>query len=136
MELFDRIRFLAKNSKYSLASIATHLGVTPQAFNKWLKAGSQKNLWEHLPKILELFPEVRPEWLYMGQEPAFYDGTQAEPSPTIADVEILKARLAKVEAELDEERALNRKLTAKMLIDGVGDKDVATSIGKASEGHE
>ena len=136
MELFERIRYMAKAKKIPLSKVAAYIGVSQQNFNQWFKPKSQRRLWEHLPKILELFPDVRPEWLYMGQEPAFHDGTQAEPAPTLAEVEALKTRVSELEAELREADRLNRQLTAKMLIDGVGDKDVATSIGKASEGHE
>lgn len=135
MELYERIRFLAEKKGYSLAKLAKAVGFPQQTFHQWLKPGSQKNLWEHLPKILGLFPEVRPEWLYMGQEPAFHDGTQAEPAPSVAEVEALKARVSELEAELRQADRLNRQLTTKILIDGVGDQVAATNTGKVGEGH-
>ena len=116
MELFERIRYLSKKTDCSLARIAAHIGVTPQAFNKWLDVKSQRNIWEHLPKIIELFPEVRPEWLYMDQEPAFHDGTgPALPSDSVQE---LKAKLISVEAALEEERRLNRRLLERLLDEG------------------
>lgn len=48
----------------------------------------------------------------------------------------LEQEKIKLEQELAEERRLNRQLTTRLLVDGVGDKGVATNIGKASEGHE
>lgn len=42
-------------------------------------------------------------------------------------------RIRILESELAEERRLNRQLTAKLLIDGVGDKYVASNTGKTGE---
>lgn len=132
MELFERIRHLSKAKKLPLAKIAEHLGLSPQNFNQWFKPKSQRRLWEHLPKILELFPDVRPEWLYMGQEPAFRDGTEAAPGPDKERLAELEAENARLKEELAEADRLNRKLTTRLLVDGVGDKDAQTSTGKAS----
>ena len=121
MELFERIRYLSTIKGYSLAKIAVCVGVKPQAFHKWLDAKSQRNIWEHLPKILEMFPDVRPEWLYMEQGMAFKDGTGPEP-PISPEVTALQAKVAALETELREADRLNRQLTTRLLIDGVGDK--------------
>lgn len=134
MELFERIRHLSKTKKIPLAKIAEHLGLSPQNFNQWFKPKSQRRLWEHLPKILELFPDVRPEWLYMGQEPAFKDGTEAEPGPGKERLAELEAENARLKEELAEADRLNRRLAARLLVDGVGDKDARTGTGKASGG--
>lgn len=135
MELFERIRFILKKKKVSQAALGNHLGFSPQNFSTCFSPKAQRRFWEHLPKILELFPDVRPEWLYMGQEPAFKDGTEAEPGPGKERLAELEAENARLRQELDEERALNRKLTARLLVDGVGDKDARTSTGKAADGH-
>lgn len=132
MELFERIRFISRERKVSLTKIAAHVGQSQQNFHKWFDAKTQRRFWEHLPKILELFPDVRPEWLYMGQEPAFKDGTEAEPSPGKERLAELEAENARLKEELAEADRLNRKLTARLLVDGVGDKDARTSTGKAS----
>ncbi len=122
MELFERIRYLAEIKSLSLAKFARTLGFPQQTFHKWLTIQTQKHLFDHLPKILELFPDVRPEWLYMGQEPAFKDGKQAEALPTKEEVLALKEekdrRIAELEAELKEERRLNRRLTERLLDEG------------------
>lgn len=49
---------------------------------------------------------------------------------------MMQAKLEQLEAELSEERRMNRQLTAKLLIDGVGDKSAVTNTGKTAEGHE
>lgn len=132
MELFERIRYLSENKNKSLSKIAIHVGVTPQAFNKWLKLESEHNLWNHLPKILELFPDVREEWLFIGREPAFKDGTAVENQPTREEVEALKAENERLNAELNEERALNRKLTARLLVESTTDKAAVTATARAA----
>lgn len=129
MELFERVRYLAEIKGLSLARFGKMLGFPQQTFHKWLSPQTQKHLFDHLPKILELFPDVRPEWLYIGQEPAFHDGTQAENQPTRDEMEELKRENERLKSELAEADRLNRKLTARMLIDGVGDKDNCTVLG-------
>lgn len=69
MELYERIRLLAQAKSISLAKLAEYIDIYPQKFNQWLNEKSQKNLWEHLPKILDNLPDIRPEWLYYGEEP-------------------------------------------------------------------
>lgn len=130
MELFERIRYLAKNKGYSLSKIAEHLGQSQQNFNKWFNKKTQRRLWEYLPKILELFPDIRPEWLYMGQEPAFRNGTQAEVQPTRDEMEELKRENERLKSELAEADRLNRKLTARLLVEGTTDKGAATAAGQ------
>ncbi len=44
-------------------------------------------------------------------------------------------RIAALEAELHEANRLNRKLAARLLVDGVGDNAAASSTGKADDGH-
>lgn len=136
MELFERIRLISKERKVPLSRIAAHLGQSQQNFNKWFDAKTQRRFWEHLPAILELFPDVRPEWLYMGQEPAFQDGTCAERTPSKESLAALEAENAKLRQELDEERAINRKLLNRLLLDGVGDKREQTSTGEVSDGQK
>ena len=41
--------------------------------------------------------------------------------------------MQEMERELAEERRLNRQLTARLLVDGVGDKGAASSTGKTGE---
>ena len=73
MELYERIRYLAEKKGISFAKLAKEIGIPQQTFHQWLKPGSQRNIWEHLPKLLEIFSDVRPAWLYMGELPVFWD---------------------------------------------------------------
>lgn len=69
MQLYERIRLLAQTKSIPLSKIAEYIDIYPQKFNQWLNEKSQKNLWEHLPKILDNLPDLRPEWLYYGDGP-------------------------------------------------------------------
>lgn len=126
MELFERVRYLSSYKGISLAKIAEHLSVLPQTFHQWLSAKSQKNLWEHLPKLVELFPGVNRRWLYMGEGEPF-----GEENPVPQE---LQAELARIRAELDEVNRINRQLTTRLLIDGAGDKDAQTNTAKTADG--
>ena len=75
MQLFKRIRFFSKSQKIPLARLAEHIGVSPQTFNTWFAEKSQRNLWEHLQKILDLYPELSREWLYFGEGPMLRDNS-------------------------------------------------------------
>ena len=67
-------------------------------------------------------------WLMTGEGDPFG-------SPANTETATLLDRIAALEAELHEANRLNRKLTARLLIDGVGDNGAASSTGKASDGH-
>lgn len=136
MQLYERIRLLAQDRGVSQAKLAEIIGVYPEKFSQWLNEKSQKNLWEHLPKILDAFPDIRPEWLYYDHGPMLRDAADAQPDPDLEQQLVeARAKIAALEAELREADRLNRKLTARLLVDGVGDNVDATATGKASEGH-
>ena len=87
MQLFERIRFFSKSQKIPLARLAEHIGVSPQTFNTWFAEKSQRNLWEHLQKILDLYPEISREWLYFGEGPMLRDNSiEGESSPPVASM--------------------------------------------------
>lgn len=134
MELFERIRFILKKKKVSQAALGNQLGFSPQNFSTCFSPKAEHRFWEHLPKILELFPDVRREWLYMGEEPAFRDGTCAEPGPTKEGIAALEAENARLRRELDEERALNRQLTARLLVEGSGDAPAVGKLARRTDG--
>ena len=136
MQLYERIRLLDQDRGVSQAKLAEIVGVYPQKFSQWLNEKSQKNLWEHLPKILDAFPDIRPEWLYYDHGPMLRDAADAQPNLDLEQQLVeARAKIAALEAELREADRLNRKLTARLLVDGVGDNVDATATGKASEGH-
>lgn len=138
MELFERVKYLLLNGDVSQASIARKIGVLSQSFNQWLNPKSQKNLWEHLPVILEMFPNVRREWLYFGEGEILVSHDEVShptPNTPTEDIVDLQTKVAELQAELREADRLNRQLTTRLLIDGTGDKDASTStVGKAADG--
>lgn len=124
MQLFQRVKHIAKNKAGSAKSLGEALGLSQSRFNGYLNETRQNNLWPLLPQILELFPDVSRDWLYFGE------GEMIASSPTAARVGELEteldaanamldakdAEIERLRSELDEERRLNRNLTAKLLL--------------------
>jgi hypothetical protein len=67
MRLFERIKRVATDLAGSETKLATLLELPQQKLNGYLNPKSQKNLWEYLPRILELYPQVSRDWLYFGE---------------------------------------------------------------------
>lgn len=66
MDLFERIKQVSTLAG-SETKLAFRLGLPQTTFNGYLKPARQDNLWPLLPKILELFPQVRRDWLYFDE---------------------------------------------------------------------
>lgn len=110
MKLFERVDEIAKKLAGSQTKLATILGLRQKQFNGYLNTVSERNLWEHLPVILEVFPQVSRYWLYFG-EGEMLDSSYTPPLKESPE----KTEIARLHAELDEERKLNRKLTLRLL---------------------
>lgn len=140
MLLFERVRIVARQLAGSETKLAAQVGLPQRKLNGYFNETSQKNLWDLLPTILKKYPQVRRDWLYFGEGEMLEQGldtiSKSAAKPDEDGLAALKIRVGELEAELAEERRLNRQLTTRLLIDGVGDKGAATSIGKAGEGHE
>ena len=108
MELYERIRLLAQAKNISLAKIAEYIDIYPQKFNQWLNEKSQKNLWEHLPKILDNLTDIRPEWLYYGEEPMLKDsaGLHVAVPPMTTAVPSLEAAMSAAGEPVEGDAAL------------------------------
>lgn len=113
MLLFQRVKEVASVLAGSQTLLGEKLGFSsPRTFQAYLTEARQDNLWPLLPKLLEIFPELSRDWLYFGE------GTMlASNKPTKAAVssDDCQKRIAELEAELKEERALNRRLTERLL---------------------
>ncbi len=83
-----------------------------QNFQAYLTEARQDNLWPLLPKILEIFPELNRDWLYFGEGAMFTRNNVPEGPTSPHDCQ---RRITELEAELKEERALNRRLTERLL---------------------
>lgn len=119
MELFERIRHVCEMKEISQTRLAGKLGVTQSAFNRWLRKDTEHNLWDYLPKILELFPDVRPEWLYMGQEPPLKAQAEAEKQALAERVEILENKV--------------KRLQTQIFVEGASDQAEQVAIGKTAD---
>ncbi len=120
MQLFERVRLLAKTKEKSITAFSDKLNVAQATFNGYLKESRQNNLWEILPNILELYPDVSRDWLYFGDGDMLLQGEKASPE----NIQELKNKIQELEQELSEANRLNRQLTTKLLIEGTADKDL------------
>lgn len=71
MELFQRIKKLAKSMMTSDSAMAAAIGMKQSTFSGYLNQKRQNNLWPLLPKILEVFPQISRQWLYFEEGPMF-----------------------------------------------------------------
>lgn len=140
MELFERVEAVLKIKGHSRHSLAKRLGIAQVTFNRYFNKENQDKLSAHLWALLEVYPDVRRDWLFFDEGQPFDDPppseTQAAQAPPLVDIADMTAELATLRAELVEERRMNRKLVTRLLIDGVGDKGVPTNIAKAADGAE
>ena len=113
MLLFQRVKEVASVLAGSQTLLGEKLGFSsPRTFQAYLTEARQDNLWPLLPKILEIFPELSRDWLY------FVEGTMLpsnKPAEAAVSSDDCQKRIAELEAELKEERALNRRLTERLL---------------------
>lgn len=119
MQLFERVRLLAKTKERSVSAFSDKLKIAQATFNGYLKESRQNNLWEILPQILQLYPDVSRDWLYFGEGEMLDKNEKASPET----IQELKAKIQELEQEVTEERKINRQLTARLLIEGTPEKD-------------
>ena len=125
----------ARSFGTSYAGFARFLGVSNGRVQTWREGGK----WPGTEDIALLHKKMgfAYHWLVTGEGDPY---GQEEGTPAISaddsdeGVQAMQARMQEMERELAEERRLNRQLTARLLVDGVGDKGVANSTGKAGEG--
>lgn len=117
MQLFERVKNLAKTKEKSVSAFSDKLGIAQTTFNGYLKESRQSNLWDLLPKILEIYPDVCRDWLYFGEGEMLGEPVKKE------DLQELKEKIKALEKEISEERNINRQLTSKLLIEGTPEKD-------------
>lgn len=133
--LFKRVIELAKIKEGSVKGLAEKLGMLRQTFNGYLCESREANLWPLLPRLLALYPDISRDWLYFGDGEMFGGKSTKQGMNEEALADALN-QVKELQAELAEERRINRQLTARLLIDGVGDKPASPAIGKAADGQE
>lgn len=122
-------------SDNSEAAFAKKIDVPQATLNRRLRANDEKKLLELVGSILAACDGLNVTWLITGEGNPYDVQPGAVSFAENTAVQALHTRMQEMERELVEERSLNRKLTTKLLIDGVGDTGAATSTGKASDGH-
>ena len=136
MQLFQRVRTLAKTKAGSAKKLGELLGKSQPVFQGYLNETRQNNLWPLLPQILELFPDVSRDWLYFGE------GEMIASSPTAAQVDELKekadsqqAEIERLRAELERVNRLYQNVSAKLLL-GDSTEGCAASSAKSADGQK
>ena len=81
MELFNRVKEIAKHFTGSDKALAEKLGFKQATFSGYLNEKRQDNLWPLLPNILSLFPSLSRDWLYFGEGPMLKTDATESPSP-------------------------------------------------------
>lgn len=61
----NRIKEIITEYAVKKSALASKIGVTPQAINKWCTTGQIDN--DNIEKLLEAFPFIRRDWLYFGE---------------------------------------------------------------------
>lgn len=102
----------------SYSGLARFLGMSVGKIQSWRELGK----WPNTPDIAVLHEKMgfSYHWLITGEGDPF-DGEP--PKPAAPPVPDQSDEIARLRAELDEERRLNRQLVTRLLIDGVGDKE-------------
>lgn len=144
MTLAERIDFIIKEKKFSRSKLAVLFNVTPQTFNAYFHSPRGKALAALTGRICELWPDVSRKWLETGEGEPYqaeqhsaeeYAALKAELDAVQAMLDAQQAENERLRSELDEERRLNRTLTAKLLL-GDSTEDSATSSAKTAGGQK
>lgn len=130
MQLFQRVKILAKEKEGSVKALGERLGKAQSVFNAYLNEQRQNNLWPLLPLILELYPDVSREWLYFGEGEMLSPSPRMDASALAEENEKLRQELAGVQQELLEVRRQNSRLINRFLLDGAGDKNSSAACEK------
>lgn len=67
--LYKRVLELLDFFHASKRACAKEFGINQKTLGNNLSDEGEKNLWQHLPKILEMYPRVSRQWLYFGEGP-------------------------------------------------------------------
>lgn len=78
MELFERVKQVAKIIGITDKELGAELGLKQSTFSGYLCTRRQNLLWPLLPRILERWPEISRQWLYFGEGPASFGRAYAQ----------------------------------------------------------
>lgn len=80
MELFERAELVLKIKGHSRQYLAKRLGVAQVTFNRYFNKENQDKLAAYLWSLLEVYPDLRRDWLFFGEGDPF----DAAPAPVSA----------------------------------------------------
>ena len=137
MQLFQRVKLLAKNKAGSAKSLGEALGLSQSRFNGYLNETRQNNLWPLLPSILELYPDVSRDWLYFGEGEmiAAANPTPEQFSELQHENQQLREELEALKKELSETNRLYKNVSARLIL-GDSTEDSAASSAKIAGGQK
>lgn len=137
MQLFQRVRILAKNKAGSVKALAEKLGKGQSRFNAYLNEQRQNNLWPLRPSILELYPDVSRDWLYFGEGEmiAAANPTPEQFSELQHENQQLRDELEALKKELSETNRLYKNVSARLIL-GDSTEDSAASSAKTAGGQK
>ena len=122
-----------KGEKASKLALAKFLGISQGRLQNWESGKIPQP--EDLRKLHDLF-DFSYCWLVTGEgEPFEIQRPPADPwciEELEKEVFALKNQVSLMEAELREERSLNRQLTTRLLVEGTTDKGDATATARAA----
>ena len=111
MELYERLIKLTEIfTDSSQAKFARSIGLFQQTFHGYLNPDGQQKIRKVVLDAI-LTTEVNRDWLYFGEGEMLASDAPAK----TAAASDCQRRIAELEAELKEERALNRRLTERLL---------------------
>lgn len=67
MMIFERVDSLIKRKRWARSTLAEHLGVPQNTFNRYFCETHQGKLTQYLWPMLEIFPDVRRDWLFFNE---------------------------------------------------------------------
>ena len=97
-DISDRINELIDSNKLTKKSFAEVTGLS-QPIVSHLTTGRNQPGLDVLQKMLTAFPDINPEWLIMGKEPMYKQGSE-EARQTQAKLILLEQKLVKLQREL------------------------------------
>ncbi len=131
MELFERVDLVLQKKKSSRKELAQALGIAQPTFNRYFSFEHQGKLASLLWRISELWPDVPKNFLFFGVE----EGDICPERITPEEIKFLRSENERLRSELDEERRLNRTLTARLLL-GDSTEGSAASSAKSADGQK
>lgn len=136
--IFERLLFLIEFfENKNQTQFARKIGCPQTTLNGYLNLkGQEKIKVSFLEKILKSYPEISKEWLYFGYEPIFIKDKNYKLNLSQDEIEALQQENERLKQELAEADRINRKLTARIFVDGVNNEKSADAASAKAVGQQ